>query len=165
MEYRISLKNHLFALHGAIIFTIVVFVGVFFIGINKGFELDLYIYSSIFYLINIGAVFFVHFQYYQANKHTSIYILHEKQILYKSNDSEKNISFNEIVNVEIHMVPSLYYGNRIQLLPFEQYHYAILNTVNEKIVISSLVIKNPIEVFTDLGFKIIRIKQFFPNIN
>lgn len=163
--YRISLKNHLFALQGAIIFTIIVFIGVFSIGINKGFKLDLYIYSSIFYLINISAVFFVHLQYYQINKHTSIYILPEKQILYKSNGSEMKISFSEIVNVEIHMVPSLYYGNRIQLLPFEQYHYAVLNTVNEKIVISSLVIKNPIEIFTNLGIKIIRIKQFFPNID
>ena len=166
MEYKITLRNHLSAFSGAIIFLILVIITICLIGINVGFDIDLFYFFSIFYFVNIGVVLFVHLQYFNANKYTKLLIdTIDNQIIYKSNEGTKTINFNEINEIEVHMMPSLYRGSNIQILPFEQYCYAVLYTTSEKIVISCLVIRNPMEAFKDLGIKITRIKRFFPNIN
>lgn len=166
MEYKITLRNHLSAFSGAIIFSVLVLISIIMIGFNKGFDTDLFYFFAIFYFVNIGVVLFVHLQYFNANKYTTLCIeTGENQIIYKSNEGTKTINFNEINEIEVHMMPSLYRGSSIQILPFEQYCYAVLYTTNEKIVISCLVIRNPMEAFKDLGIKITRIKRFFPNIN
>lgn len=49
MKYKITFGNQISALNGFVIFTVIVIVGVWLIGINEGFELDLFIFFIIFY--------------------------------------------------------------------------------------------------------------------
>ena len=165
MKYRINFRNHLSALSGTIIFTILLFLAVWLIGINEGYDIDLFFFFAIFYLVNISLVCFLHFQYNKVNKHTSIIIEHEeRQFIYVTKTSKKSIYFHEIQKIEIHMMPSVYRGSNFQFLPFEQYHYAVIYTTNEKIIITCLAMKNLMKVFSALNLKINRIKRIFPNI-
>jgi hypothetical protein len=166
MEYKITTRNQLSALSGIITFTIFIIIGVGLLGINEGFENDLFTFFSIFYLINFLLVLFIHYQYYKTNKNTELEIdIERKQLKFKTYNNIKIINFNEIQNIEINMVPSMYRRSNFQILPFEPYHYAVINTFkNEKIIVSCLLIKNLADVFNDLDITVIRNRCLYPNI-
>ena len=166
MKYKITFGNQISALNGFVIFTILVIAAIWLVGINEGFELDLFVFFIIFYLVNLIAVLFVHYQYYKKNRSLELLIEQDKkQLVYKANNYVKTLSFNEIQKVEIYMMPSMYRGSNIQILPFESYHYAVIHTLDkEKLIVTCLVVKNLIKVFTDLNINITRKKCIYPNI-
>lgn len=167
MEYKISLKNHLNTLSGTIIFTIFCFIVVYLIGINEGFNIDLFYFFGAFYFLNIVVVFYLHFQYYKANKQDSFIIDKvNRQIIYKANSLERTINFNDLQKIEVHMMPSVYRNSNIQIAPFEHYYYAVIYSSNDRFIITCLLMKESYKVFNDLNLdlKINRIKRIFPNI-
>jgi len=167
MEYKLTLKNQLSALSGLMIFTILVMIAVWLVGLNEGFDSDLFFYFSVFYFINLLPVIFVHYQYYNANKNTGLSISKDKkQLFIKTINYVKTINFNEIQKIEIYMMPSMYRGSNIQTLPFESYHYAVIETMDkEKIIVTCLIVTNLTKFFTDLNINVIRKRCIFPNIN
>jgi len=165
MKFRITLRNQISALGGLTSFTIIVIIAVWLLGVNDGFDPELFIFFAIFYLANLISVLFIHFQYYNANKGTVFSIEIDKaQFIFNINNTIKTISFSEIQEVDIYMLPSVYRGSNFQLLPFEQYHCAIIYTQNEKLIITSLVVRNIVKEFNNLGIKIIKRKCFYPYI-
>ena len=167
MEYKLILKNQLASLSGLMIFTILLMITVWLVGLNEGFGSDLFFFFSVFYLINLLPVIFVHYQYYNANKDKELLIeMDKKQLLIKTHNSVKTINFKEIQKIEIYMMPSMYRGINFQLFPFESYHYAVIETKDkEKIIITSLIVVNLTKLFTDLNINVVRKRCIFPNIN
>lgn len=166
MKYKITFGNQITALDGFIIFTIFAIAATWLVGINEGFEQDLFVFFSIFYIVNIIPVFLLHCQYYIKNKSLELLIEQDKkQLVYKANSFVKTLSFDEIQKVEIFMMPSMYRESNIQILTFESYHFAVIHTLDEeKLIVTSLVVKNLIKVFTDLNINITRKKCIYPSI-
>jgi len=165
MEYRITSKNQISAFRGLIAFTIFLIIGVWLVGISKGFKTDLFVFFGIFYIVNLIPVLFIHFQYYIANKNMIFTIeLDKKQFLFKTNGLSKTINFSEVQKVDIYMIPSMYRGSNFKMLPFEDYHYAILQTHNEILMVTSLLVKNLVKEFKNLGINMERHQCFYPYI-
>jgi len=166
MNYKITFGSQISAFNGLLIFTVIVMVGVWMVGINEGIELDLFIFFIIFYLANLMAVLFIHFQYFIKNRRLELLLEQEKrQLVYKDYNFVKSLSFDEIQKVEIYMMPSMYRGSNIQILPFESYHYAVINTRGkEKLIVTCLVVKTLIKVFAELNINVIHKKCIYPSL-
>lgn len=165
MEYRITLRNHLSAFNRLIIFTIFLVVGTWLVGENKGFERDLFVFLGTFYIVNLIPVLILHFQYYNANKDVAFCTeLVNQHFIFKTQNFRKVIDFSEVQKVDIYMLFSMYRGSKFQLLPFEEYHYATIQTRDEKLIVTSLMVKNLVNEFKDLGIKMERHQCFYPYI-
>lgn len=166
MGYPITFKNHISAFSGLIIFTGILIGGTWLIGKSKGFERDLFIFFGIFYLVNLIPVLFLHFQYFYANKNLTFSSeLDNKRFIFSNNEFRKTVNFSDVKKIDIYMVPSMYRGSNIQLLPFEDYHYAIIKTHNEDFIVTSLLVKNLVKEFKNLGISVERHKCLYPYIN
>jgi len=164
MEYKLTFRNHISALSGLFTFTIILIITVLLIAEYDGYDQSLLVFFGVFYLLNLLPVLFIHFQYYNANKNTTLFVeLEKSQFTYKTNLA-KTIIFSEIERIDVYMLPSLYRGSNFQMMPYEGYHYAIIYTQNEKIIVTSLIVKNIVKELTNLGLDIRKHKCFFPYI-
>lgn len=163
MEYRLTIKRQLLALQDLIIFSILLIIAFFLIGNYDGFGIELYIYFILFFGVNALLVFIVHFQYYMLSKHTSL-IIQNSNIQIKKGGKEQIISFNEIQSVQVFVMPSLYRGSSIQILPFENYHYALILTPKDTYIVTSLMMKDIYKVFKECNVNVKKKKCIYPYI-
>jgi|GEM_PF-6994318 hypothetical protein len=112
---------------------------------KSGFDQGSISLWSILYLIFAIPNCFLHFQYYYYNHRTVLDILPEQAKLIWTNKASKSetIEFSEINKIIVFMAPSKYRGNKVRLVPFEDYYYAkIYTSSGNEIVITSLMAPN-----------------------
>ncbi|MDP4270143.1 MAG: hypothetical protein Q8909_08445 [Bacteroidota bacterium] len=166
MEYRKTIKRHLNAISGSIMFVIYLLIAFFYFGEVYGFEKHLIWFFSILFIVNIAVVLYLHFQYNKEDEGKILSIDRENSLMTIDNGREKIlIPFVEIQKIEIHMMPSKYRGSNIQFFPFEEYNYAVIFVGHEKYIITCLMIENLRQFFLDLGLNVIRIKELLTIIN
>jgi hypothetical protein len=165
MEYKVNFKNQLAVLENLIIFTILLPIAVWLVGNNKGFENSLFYFYGIFYTANLLVVLSIHLYYFYNSKNIVIIknIFAEK-IIYDYDGVSKTINLDGKEKIEVHLTPSMYSGRKIQIFPFEQYHYAIIITKEANYVITCLVMKDIMKEFDKLGIKYTKKWRFFPFI-
>lgn len=163
MEYKLNFKNQLAVLENLIILTVITVIGVWLIGYNKGFEKSLFYFFGIFYGVNLLAVLSIHLYYFYNSKNIVIIknIFAEK-IIYDYDGVSKTINLDGKEKIEVHLTPSMYSGRKIQLFPFEQYHYAIIITKEANYVITCLVMKDIMKELDKLGIKYTKKWRAFP---
>lgn len=165
MEFKITLKSQLNALRNFIIFSFFLLVAFLLLGNSEGFESDLFLIFGLFYGVNIVFVFIVHFQYYMINKNITLIIQKDKkQFNIIKGNYESTVNFSEIHSIEIFMMPSLYRKSNIQMLPFENYHYALIVTNDINYIITSLMVNNIFKIFEEYDIKLKRKICIYPYI-
>ncbi len=85
-------------------------------------------------------------------------------LIIKKGGKEQIVDFAEIQSIQVFMMPSLYRGSNIQILPFENYHYAIILTPKNTYIVTSLMMKDIYKVFKECNVNVKKRKCIYPYI-
>jgi hypothetical protein len=131
MEYRITLKNQLKALD-FLIFGSVAYCGVIYFFLKKeeyyhtdiAFNTYMNLFLLLYYLVLLIPTLFLHIEYYLINKNDTVNInAIQKTITF---NNQKSFVFNDIEKIILVLTPVLYRKGIIRIMPFDNYHYAII---------------------------------------
>jgi hypothetical protein len=141
MKYTITPRNQFIALK-AIILVFLLLALLYKYGKYSNGDLEFY---SIFFLIFLIPVLYLHIEYYYFNKGTTLDVdlLQNKLVYYSKSGEIKTIRFDELKEIVYYMAPSWHRTIKMKMAPWEHYHYAIILTKDgEKIIITSLMVPN-----------------------
>ncbi|KAA8478228.1 hypothetical protein BDE36_2506 [Arcticibacter tournemirensis] len=122
MKYIVTVKKHFMVLESAIIGHVLLIAMIFYFYCLTDNQDGVLVILGVTYLISMLPAFFLHIEYYTANKHDTVDIdTLSKTITF--NDGQP-VSFNDVEKVVLYMPPVWHRKGFIRLLPFEDYHYA-----------------------------------------
>lgn len=136
-EYHQSLKKHL---KGFAFFTTIFIIGaaiVIYLRVTLGWDADVLLMEKFicgFLLFSFLPVIYLYFEYLHCNKVCTSFKIDclRKEITYTDKDKAFVFRFDEILKVVIHGTPSWTRADRVQVLPFEHYHYARIFLKNDE---------------------------------
>jgi hypothetical protein len=126
MKYKITPLNQYKALAFGV-FASIFFIGcIFYYSYVQPSKYGTLVPFSICIIVSLLPVLYLHTEYYYFNKNTSIEIepLQNKLVYCNKLGEVKTFYFNEINKITAYMAPSLYRKSGLQILPFENYHFA-----------------------------------------
>jgi hypothetical protein len=107
----------------------------------------------------------LHIQYYLVNRKTNFIIDPEyKRFILKNGIDSTEISSSNVEQIDIYMMPSIYRGSKIQIMPFENYHYAIIYYQNGKFKITSLLSNDLYKELRIQDINLRKIKCIYPYV-
>jgi hypothetical protein len=169
--YEITFKSQLFILKELFYRAIVFLLGYFILYqvdfVSLGSKSSTAYFFLIFYFTcELIPSSILHYQYYKYNKYTKVNLnTTENTLTIISLDSTKTFHFNQIKNVTLALVSSLYRGRKGGWSSWDLYHYAFLETENgEQFVITCLLMNDLRELFKVLESKTTKYWVFFPLI-
>ena len=163
--YQMKFKNHWAVFNHIIASSILSFPIAMIIGNSQNWPNDAYVYLVIYWILYLTLIIVLHIQYYSNNKHFQLTInSFHKLIIFENIDESKTINFEEIDKIEVFMVPSMYRGSTYQMMSWEPYHYTVIYTQEDKIIITCLVMKDIMKELDYFGLEYTKVMRLFPYI-
>lgn len=122
MKYVVTVKKHFIALESAIIGHMLLFAMIYYFYYLTDNQDGVPVILGVTYLISMLPAYFLHVEYYTANKHDVVYFDTLGHTI--TFNEEQPVSFNDVEKVVLYMPPVWHRKGFIRLLPFEDYHYA-----------------------------------------
>ncbi|MFM6976298.1 MAG: hypothetical protein ACKOW2_05565 [Sphingobacteriaceae bacterium] len=170
MEYSVTFKNHVRATGTSLLVVLLVLLGLYYLknisDVNyRNIELNIALICT----ITLLPVFYLHLEYFlfTRGKKINIDIDNSAICISKSANFLEKYTFKEIKKITIYMPPSWFRTwDKLQYLPFEQYHYARIFTQDGKeIIFTCLLAENVDEALSVIkDIPIERKKRLFASI-
>jgi|GEM_PF-4581509 len=130
-------------------------------------EFDILNYFYIFLAISIAPVIYLYCEYLFFNpKSASVKIETEaRKVIISDRGASVEIGFDEIKEVILYRTPSWSRKDSVQMLPFEQFHYARISTVSETFILTCLLAEDVEKALESADrFNVIHRMRLFPSI-
>ncbi len=104
-------------------------------------------FFSIFILIELIPVLYLHLEYFYLNSNTTLNIDYINREITFSNKAiiNETFRFDDLEKIEVFMPPVWHRKSNFQVLAFEQYHYAIIYTKTGKKIIFTCLMAQKVE--------------------
>ena len=124
MKYQITIINQFLSLKLLIRRSIIYWITVYFCFRVLGYFQSGAIALSIYYLLQFIPTLWIHLEYYFTNKN-DVLIIHPIEETISFNQQEL-IHFNQVEKIFLVLTSAMYRNSTLRVLPFENYHYAII---------------------------------------
>lgn len=124
-------------------------------------------YFYIFMLISILPVVYLYLEYLYFNSRSTFLKInrHARKAIFSVRGTSVEIDFDEIKEVVLHRSPSWTRKDRVQMLPFEHFHYARISTESETIIFTCL-LTGDVEIALETAdcFNVVQRTRLFPSV-
>jgi hypothetical protein len=164
-HFKITSRSQFFIVKELLILTFYAIIFIFIISyfISTNYNIVVPIYIS-FLIVKEIPCLFIHYQYRKYNKEMELFVNgHSRSISIIYQGVKHSFHFDQIKNIKLALMPTLYRGSDRGINAWELYHYAVLETKDGKqFVITCLLVNNLREYFEDLGLETIKVRKLFP---
>jgi hypothetical protein len=162
MQLKISLTNQFRVLYHELCVIALMFIILCCFSFNR----DLVLIFGIGFILATIPVFFLHFEYYLANRRKEIYLEKNQISIINNNGLTSYYSFDDLEIVIYYKSASMDKGG-IPIMPIEPYHFIrIITKSKEQIIITCLMYPNLDKVVAEFnGVRLMRVKRGFCSLS
>jgi len=162
---ELKFSNHLKVLKPLLFITFGVICILLFFGHRDGFSSSLLGFFVIFFALNALPVLYFHVEYYLFSKNKSITIDSVgRKIIQTHRNHKTEYKVEDITEIKVYLFPNMYSG-RIQIAPFEIYHYGLISTKNgTNIILTCLLTKDVLKIMSSIKGVHVEKRKAVPSI-